>query len=355
MKVITVLKHMFIPHEHNEYKPHFFREVSVLILFAIILFALGASFGSYFFIHRTVMGAEIAASVLIDLTNEDRIASNQPALLRNSKLDTAAQLKGEDMVSKQYFSHDSPEGVTPWFWFRKVGYNFLYAGENLAINFTDAKDVEEAWLNSPKHRANIMNVQFREIGMATVQGFYNNYPTIYIVQMFGTPAYGKTTKEVAVIQNTKKEGVIQIDETVPSKTSTTSLNGDVKGDIVKNQEKLDQATGTVATTTTITKEDVLSPIVNTQEIAIVKNIDAEEKMINENSKVAFYSKWYQRFIFNAPYYVQVVYKVLVAIIGAALLVMIFVEIKKQHYKHILYGVLLLILLVLFLYINQSFY
>lgn len=96
------------------------------------------------------------------------------------------------MASKEYFSHNSPEGVTPWHWFKEAGYNFLYAGENLAINFTDSTDVEKAWLESPTHRANIMNVEFREIGMATVKGVYKNYPTIYIVQMFGTPAYGQT-------------------------------------------------------------------------------------------------------------------------------------------------------------------
>ena len=350
MKILTAFKHLFIPHEHNDYKPHFFRELSVFILFTASIFALGASFGSYFFIHRTVLGAEIASAVLIDLTNEDRIAANQPALLRSPKLDNAAQLKGEDMASKQYFSHDSPEGVTPWFWFRKVGYNFLYAGENLAINFTDSSEVEKAWLNSPTHRANIMNVEFREIGMATVQGVYNDYPTIYIVQMFGTPAYGKTTKETTVTKEvTKKE--IPAENIAVLDTGSSST---VKGDSV---QKLDVATTsleTVATTTDKATESV-AEIMNTQEMIVVKNTEVLGEEIKNNEHVPFYSKWYQRFIFNAPYYVETLYIILLILITVALITMIVVEIKKQHYLHILYGVMLLAVLIIFMYINKGFY
>ena len=102
----------------------------------------------------------MVASVLVDLANESRLAYNEVPLVPNEKLTHAAQLKGEDMAANNYFAHNSPEGVTPWYWFKQAGYSFLYAGENLAVDFTESRDVENAWLNSPLHRANILNVNF---------------------------------------------------------------------------------------------------------------------------------------------------------------------------------------------------
>lgn len=346
-KVLIVLKHVFIPHDENDYKPHFFREVAVSMLLFVSVFLLGSSAGSSFFIHKTVLGAEIAASVLIDLTNEDRIANNENPLLRNPKLDKAAQLKGEDMANKQYFSHNSPDGVTPWHWFRKVGYNFLYAGENLAINFTDSSDVEKAWLNSPTHRANIMNVEFREIGIATVRGMYNNYPTIYIVQMFGAPAYSKkveaSTLETVVVKNNKNAS------TTISTTTKNIVEGSVKGVTLEASSK--EATSTLSQATSST----LEKIVLTQEMAIVKNNNVTRIPAWGVFHVTSYSTWYEKLIFKFSYYIDFVYKALLLLVAFALVTMVLVEIRKQHYIHIMYGIFLLLLLTAFIYINQSFF
>ncbi len=346
MKILVALKHIFIPHDKNDYKPHFFRELGVSIFLFTSVFLLGSSFGSSFLIHKTVMGAEIAASVLIDLTNENRIAYNYQPLIRNEKLDVAAELKGKDMADKQYFSHDSPEGITPWYWFRQAGYNFLYAGENLAINFTDSSEVEEAWLGSPTHRANIMNAQFHEIGIATVQGFYNNYPTIYVVQMFGTPARAQnnsTINENELIKEQSKKLVINNTSTtskstqVVSTSTETSIIGDVKGE------------STEATSSTLQK------IVSDNDLIIVKNVSAIENQNEEIKQAPAYSTWYQKILFMGSHYVDIIYKLMLILVAFALVTMILVEIRKQHFVHILYGVSLLFLLMVFIYINQSFF
>lgn len=91
------------------------------------------------------------------------------------------------MAEKSYFAHTSSDGVTPWHWFQEVDYPYLYAGENLAIHFTDSEDVIDAWMNSPTHRANILNTRFTEMGIATAQGSYQGRATIFVVQLFGTP------------------------------------------------------------------------------------------------------------------------------------------------------------------------
>jgi hypothetical protein len=92
------------------------------------------------------------------------------------------------MVKNNYFAHTSPAGISPWYWFVNVGYNFTAAGENLAVDFSDSADVTSAWMNSPEHRANILNGGFTEIGMATAQGTFEGRQAVYVVELFGTPA-----------------------------------------------------------------------------------------------------------------------------------------------------------------------
>ncbi len=330
MKLVTAFKHLFIPHDKNDYKPHFFRELSVAIILFGSMFLLGASFGSSFLIHKTVEGASIAADVLIDLTNEDRIAFNEAPLIKNKKLDEAAALKGQDMSNKGYFAHTSPEGITPWYWFKQAKYDFLYAGENLAINFTEAQDVENAWLNSPAHRANLLSVKFHEIGIATVEGIYNNNPTIFVVQMFGTPAVAET----ALTEDTNK--VKEVSETTQNKKDTElATNGEVKGET--------------------SVDSGLIPVLSTDTLEIVKNEHGMEMKIITSTPVETYSTWYGRLLFGGSRYIEMVYKILIFIIALALITMILVEIRKQHPRHILYGVALLLVLTAFVYINHGFF
>ena len=125
------------------------------------------------------------SSVLIDLTNTARVTSNLPILTPNQQLTLAATLKGEDMLEKQYFSHNAPDGTLPWHWLTVAGYKFIYAGENLGINFTSSSKLEKAWLSSPKHRDNILNKNYEDVGIATVRGGTTDHPVVFIVQLFG--------------------------------------------------------------------------------------------------------------------------------------------------------------------------
>lgn len=312
------------------------------------VFLLGFSAGSSFVIHKTVLGASVAASVLVDLTNDARLAYNETPLIKSAKLEQAAALKGEDMAKLGYFSHESPAGVTPWHWFKEVGYTFLYAGENLAINFTESKDVEEAWLASPKHRANILNVQFTEIGIATVEGMYNNSPTTYVVQMFGTPAQAKveastTTAAVVVTKTETPEEIIVPKEDTKPQVLAVASTGNVKGEATEME---------VSTTT----ETNIEPVYTTPALSVVKNTDDVVEVAAGKSEVKAekYSTWLGRLLFGGSRYVDTLYKILIAFVGLALLTMILVEIKKQHYMHILYGVSLLTVLAVLVYINRVF-
>ena len=102
------------------------------------------------------------------------------------------------MAAKGYFAHTSPDGHDPWYWFTREGYAYTYAGENLAVDFTDSAIVEEAWMNSPEHRANLLNGNYTEVGIAIAEGTFEGHPTTFVAEEFGTPASVPTTfSEVA--------------------------------------------------------------------------------------------------------------------------------------------------------------
>jgi hypothetical protein len=342
VKPHTIVKHLFIPHAGNDYKPHFFRELSIALILLLGLFLLGFSAGSSYFINKTVLGASVGASVLVDLTNQSRLAYNEQPLVRNEKLDAAAQMKAENMIQEDYFAHDSPKGVTPWHWFNEVGYTFLYAGENLAINFTDSEAVNQAWLDSPKHKANLLDVKFKEIGIAAVEGLHNGVDTIFVVQLFGTPAV--QAKEITSAVSSEATSSIPVNATsqttLVQNSTTTVTSGEVKGE---------------STETTVQASTApLVPLTTTNEYSSVKNENAVETgVVNPLSKQ--YSTWYQKAIFGGPRYVTYVYISLILLILGALITMVVVEIKRQHWKHIAYGLFLILALVILAYINTVFF
>ncbi|MDB5189348.1 MAG: hypothetical protein JWL82_305 [Parcubacteria group bacterium] len=138
-------------------------------------------------IIRDGQGAAVITSMLVDLANTDRGSNSVGELTTSATLTAIAQAKANDMAEKGYFAHTSPEGHSPWYWFQKGGYTFSYAGENLAVDFSDSADVERAWMNSPTHRANLLNQHFTQIGIATAVGTYQGRTTTFVVQEFGTP------------------------------------------------------------------------------------------------------------------------------------------------------------------------
>jgi len=156
--------------------------VSMLVVSLFLVTSLGGV------LIRGGQSAAVINAVLVDLTNQNRQQNNLASLTVNPTLVAAAQAKANDEAIKGYFAHVSPQGIDSWYWFKQAGYNFTYAGENLAVDFSDSADVVTAWMNSPTHRANILDGHYTEIGIATAQGMYEGHPTIFVVQEFGSPA-----------------------------------------------------------------------------------------------------------------------------------------------------------------------
>ncbi len=168
-------------------KPRFIKLRGALLVFLVVLFIeflfLANFFGRISFDHFL---ASIFPDTIVELTNIRRGDAEINILAINSILNKAAQAKAEDMAEKGYFAHTCPNGVTPWYWFDLFDYNYRYAGENLAVNFKEAEKIDEAWMNSPTHRDNIINENFEEIGVGVANGEYKGKEATFVVQLFGT-------------------------------------------------------------------------------------------------------------------------------------------------------------------------
>jgi uncharacterized protein YkwD len=154
--------------------------------FALIL-TITVTFISFVVAIPAQAQTSLSSSSIIALANTDRAKSSAGSLTEDVRLDHAAQLKANDMAAKSYFSHIDPSGNAPWMWFKKVGYYYWSAGENLAINFSDAPTLNSAWMNSPTHKANIVNSGYSRVGIGIAHGTYQGRPATYIVEFFAKP------------------------------------------------------------------------------------------------------------------------------------------------------------------------
>lgn len=86
-------------------------------------------------------------------------------------------------------------GTTPWDFITGSGYQYEYAGENLAKNFMFSQGVVDAWMNSPSHKENLMRKDYTDVGFAVVNGVLNGEETTLVVQLFGKPLGTQLAKE----------------------------------------------------------------------------------------------------------------------------------------------------------------
>jgi hypothetical protein len=176
------------------------RSITAISIFAIFAFS------------NYAYASEITIPGVLRFVNESRQAQGLSDLKENENLSKAAADKADDMIKNNYFAHTSPAGLTPWYWFDKEGYNYKYAGENLAINFKTTEEQHKAWMDSPTHRKNILNSNFSEIGIAVAAGEINGQMAIVSVQEFGALAGSsivpaeKETSSASEKTNIIKEG-----------------------------------------------------------------------------------------------------------------------------------------------------
>jgi hypothetical protein len=239
--LLNWLHHFFVPHQGNNYKAKILHPASLSVLVTLFLVA---QFGLNFFIlispHVLGFASNITPEQVIELTNQKRLENGLPPLRLNQTLTQAALAKAGDMFAFNYWAHVSPSGRDPWAFFREAGYNYLYAGENLARDFNTSEAVVEAWMNSPSHRDNLLNGRYQEIGLAVVDGTLEGVETTLVVQLFGTPTPAPAAQE------TRKTSVPELGEATAMETT---VEEEVKEEVVEplpmaiTTTNLNQATG----------------------------------------------------------------------------------------------------------------
>ncbi|MEU9169467.1 CAP domain-containing protein [Streptomyces sp. NPDC048420] len=116
---------------------------------------------------------------VLTLVNAERAKAGCSPLTENSKLTKAAQDHSQDMADHQNMSHTGSDGSSMGDRLARVGYAFRTAGENVAYGYSSPESVMDGWMNSPGHKANILNCAFKEIGIGLAQ------PGYYWTQDFG--------------------------------------------------------------------------------------------------------------------------------------------------------------------------
>lgn len=351
-------KKYFIPHPENDHKPHFLREKSVLsVTFMVAILFVLSFVGNYTVRHNKYL-ASVQSAFLVDLANNDREASGLDKLALNDKLVTAAELKANDMSSKSYFAHTSPEGLTPWHWIDLAGYKYVYAGENLAVNFYNSRDVEQAWMNSPTHRDNILGRNYTEIGIATADGYYKGGKTTFVVQMFGSP---KVLAAAPAAEQTVS----------PKSENTEPQTSDAEAVETQTENPGDTAVLGTETTNLPTPEDTAALPEEFAQTSDVSQNPADSYLYDSSTEVntslnqtdenpspvpaESYTNWFQRLLVSPTDIVQSLYIVLAVIVIFALILKIFIEIRLQHPRNIIYGVLLLVIILAFMHLNTEMF
>lgn len=157
----------------------------------LLIVGLGLLVNSIWASHGVLgVNSDFSNAALLKNTNAQRAQNHETALVINQQLSAAAQAKANDMAQRDYWSHDTPDGKPPWTFITAAGYSYQAAGENLAYGFANATDTVAGWMNSPTHKANILNAGYKDVGFGVAQApnYQGKGPETIIVAEYGTPA-----------------------------------------------------------------------------------------------------------------------------------------------------------------------
>ncbi len=187
-KLKELIIHFFVPTEKNNLRAKALHQdflTFYLLIALVMVFLVKGRFGTF----KNVLGyaTDINIPTLYQRLNQERIKNGLPPLNYSDKLAQAAFNKAQNMFAQNYWAHYGPDGTTPWNFILAAGYQYQYAGENLAKNFLFTQNVVDAWMASPTHRENILRKEFTDEGFAVVNGVLNGEQTTLVVELLGSP------------------------------------------------------------------------------------------------------------------------------------------------------------------------
>lgn len=157
-----------------------------LIFFALFIFLFNSLVGIDLTVAQSGEDAILIENLLREHNKERRNAGVQELKI-SPVLSNSAFNKALAMQKSNCWSHYCPDGKSPWEFFQEEGYQYLYAGENLAEGFYSVRELMQAWMNSITHRNNILKAEYKEVGFGIVYGAFQSNPNnIVIAVHFGT-------------------------------------------------------------------------------------------------------------------------------------------------------------------------
>lgn len=221
-------RNFFLPCHISKKRAHFLKNKFFMLysgFFLMLILALNASQK----LLPGVLGyaSSIKVTELHQATNDYRVRNDLPKLILSPQLSKGAMEKAKYMFEKNFWAHTAPDGTEPWAFFTSVQYSYVYAGENLAKNFGDARGVVDAWIVSPTHRENLISANFSEVGYAVMDGILDGKETTIVVQFFGTPkdysAISTTTEEQEYLNELKSAEVVSASTNSSSNNSSSTV------------------------------------------------------------------------------------------------------------------------------------
>ncbi len=269
-------------------------------------------------------------------------------------------------------------------------YNFVNAGENLAVHFSDTKKLVDAWVASPTHRANIMNGAYTETGIGIAEGEFEGFNTLFVVQFFGTPAKAPTSPPapvalaVAKAQASVVEDVVN-EDTPPSTPEVVSSPEDTQSQVLSESVGITESVEIVPADPAPVKKDVTESATDDSRLE-----KASDDTVNEsNSTIAgavndipnqYRKSMYSDFLatttggipatidkdtntasYNTPFttrlltqpslLLQIIYVVIGLFVLFSLFLSVFIEVRKQNPIQIAYSIGLLVLMFGLFYVQ----
>jgi uncharacterized protein YkwD len=386
----NILKDLFIPHAGNNYQPHALKPKRLAFHAASAVAIKLVLFG---FLTIMPVQAWLAPEIILEqsrkiitLTNDLRARAKLNILSESQRLNQAAAAKAQDMLLDQYFAHvNGTKNLS--YWMKLSKYDYRVAGENLAMGFSDADETLAAWQKSPTHLANLVDPDFKEIGVAVTAGLYQEIETSFVAQMFGTPRTVTAASTLTRLKPAPAPAPAPSTDTIPPKIDqkktavivskptnqpvtivrvTTNLSPDtaeakatVEGTripLAPDAREANQWSGQAVVFAAASSAPAVLPSITAvdqagnQATADVDATNIQPKPLSAVSQYQFIKEHQSGYIKALFDFTSNYYKILLAIASFALLLNIFIEIKKQHHHIIASSVGLMALLVVLLII-----
>lgn len=190
----------------------------------LLVVAVGLVVNSLLTSH-SVLGAssDYSSATLLSSTNQQRATAREADLTIDPLLAAAAQAKANDMATRNYWAHNTPDGKAPWAFITAAGYNYELAGENLAYGFNGASEAVTGWMNSKEHRDNLLNAGYQNVGfgVAHAPSYQGKGDQTIIVAEYGKPSSSVATIRFTVPSPASVAGANEVK--TPSREPATQL------------------------------------------------------------------------------------------------------------------------------------